>query len=97
MLIEKPFQVSTGVGALGFGDCSGWALSDDFASALAPFRAEIDHRIRGGDGALHIPETPLSRLVVAADSTVVIRENFILEIADAQTANEIRQMNIVLF
>ena len=49
MLIEKPFQVSTGVGALGFGDCSGWALSDDFAAALAPFRAEIDHPIRGGD------------------------------------------------
>ena len=49
MLIEKPFQVSTGVGALGFGDFSGWALSDDFAAALAPFRAEIDHPIRGGD------------------------------------------------
>ena len=61
------------------------------------WQSQIALRFRGGDGALHIPETPLSRLVVAADSTVVIRENFILEIADAQTANEIRQMNIVLF
>ena len=61
------------------------------------WQSQIALRFRGSDGALHIPETPLSRLVVAADSTVVIRENFILEIADAQTANEIRQMNIVLF
>ena len=61
------------------------------------WNSHIALRFRGSDGALHIPETPLSRLDIAADSTVVIRDNFILEVADAQTANNIAQMNIVLF
>ena len=49
MLIVEPFQVSTGVRALGFGDFFGWALSDDFSSTLATFRAKVDHPIRSGD------------------------------------------------
>ena len=61
------------------------------------WQSQIGLRFRGGDGTLHVPETPLRRLFVAADSTVAIRENFIIEVADAQTANEIAQMTIVLF
>ena len=61
------------------------------------WQTDIAIRFRSADGTRHIPSTPLTSLTVAADSTVSIRENFILEVKDPQEANTITQMNIILF
>lgn len=61
------------------------------------WQSQVAIRFRGGDGTLHIPATPLSNLFVFADSTVAVRENFILEVKDPTAANAIEQMTIVLF
>ena len=61
------------------------------------WQSNVAIRFRGNDGTLHIPSTPLTSLSIAADSTISIRENFILEIKDRQTANAITKMNIILF
>ena len=61
------------------------------------WQSNVAIRFRGNDGTLHIPSTPLTSMSIAADSTISIRENFILEIKDRQTANAITKMNIILF
>ena len=61
------------------------------------WQSQVTIRFRGADGTLHIPETPLGNLSVTADSTVAVRENFILEVKDPTAANAIEQMTIVLF
>lgn len=61
------------------------------------WQTDVAIRFRGADGALHIPSIPLNSIFVAADSTIAIRDNFILEVKDPQTANAITQMSITLF
>ncbi|NKB66495.1 MAG: hypothetical protein GKR89_05500 [Candidatus Latescibacteria bacterium] len=49
-------------------------------------------RLLGGDGVWHVPETPVSRLLIPAGDSLQVRENFIVEVEDRKTANELARI-----
>ncbi len=53
--------------------------------------------LRGADGAEHLPETPVGFVRLAIDDTTVVRENFVVELKDVETANDITQLDIAIF
>jgi hypothetical protein len=59
--------------------------------------ADMLIRFVGADGFQHVPETPLRRVAVPSLDTVEVRESFIVEMADTETANAVERMSITLF
>ena len=49
------------------------------------------------DGSRHFAQTPFSRVSIPHDDSTLVRENFILDVKDASTANGITRMNISVF
>ena len=46
------------------------------------------------DGSRHLALTPFNRVSIPAGDSVLVRENFVLDVKDASTANGIETMNI---
>jgi len=49
------------------------------------------------EGEDHLPETPIGFVRVAANDTITIRENFVVELKNLQTANDIKRLDIAIF
>ncbi len=64
---------------------------------LKPFEAGVLLRFVAPDGTRHVAEIPLSRVRIPADSLLMVRDNFILEVKDHEAANAIVRMNLSLF
>ena len=56
--------------------------------------AEVMIHLIGADGFRHLPQTPFKRVSIAAGDTTLATENFILEVEDVKTANDIVRMKI---
>ena len=59
--------------------------------------AEVMINLIGADGFRHLPQTPFKRVSIAAGDTTLATENFILEVKDIKTANDIVRMDIDIF
>ena len=75
------------------------AFKITFVNTNADRDTEADVQIRfvGADGFLHIPLTPLNKVQIPAGNTILVRENFVVEVKDPSTANEISRLSIVVF
>ncbi len=54
-------------------------------------------RFIGADGFQHIPLTPFNRIAIDAGDTTRASDNFIVEVKDQLTANEMSRMSIVIY
>ena len=64
---------------------------------IRDIEADVQIRFIGADGFLHIPLTPFNKIQIPAGATTLVRENFIVEVKDQSTANEISRLSIVVF
>ena len=49
-------------------------------------------RLQGADGRWHVPETPISRVLIPAGDSLPISENFIVELRDRAVANDLARI-----
>ena len=67
------------------------------ANANQDAAANVLIRFIGADGFQHMPLTSFNRVAIEAGGTTQISENFIVEVKDQSTANEISRMSIVVY